>query len=353
MPEKTGIEETNMKKQGMRAGFFGLMVLAGLAGLNAQTGLTLDNAIQQSAAEIEERLAGGVKIVTLNFDSPSDRFSAYVLDELAGALANSGNITVADRQNLASIREETNFPLSGEVSDESAREIGRKLGAQSIVSGSIEDAGKYYRLRFRLIEVDGAAVPLPPSKNVRKDSHIAALMRDAAPDASKPAGGPFATAEYPKGLNFSTDHKIGVGFLNMLFFGAGSFSMGDWKGGLLTGGLQLTSVTLSIIGAVELARAMTGWLYCWVDGIESVDKRLMTANKRITAANILLISGGVVTLAQVVVSFVRPFAYDKALAKKNGTYTGLGGNPLEHINIALLPDKNGPAALNFTYSFSY
>jgi TolB-like protein len=342
-------QETNMKKQSMRAGFFGLMALAGLAGLNAQTSLTLDDAIQQSAAEIEERLAEGVKIVALNFASPSERLSDYIMNELAGALANSGNITVVDRQNLALIQQEMDFPLSGEVRDESAQEIGRKLGAQSIVSGSIEDAGKYYRLRFRVIEAAGTALQLQPSKNVRKDRRIAALMRDAVPVAGQPAAGePLASAGYPRGLNFSTQRKVNAGFLNMFFWGIGSHIMGDWVGGMLIGGLQVTATMLSTIGYMNILAVMEEEEK--YNGNTSVS---IADDDRLVTATVMLVSSGVLALAQVVVSFVRPFAYDKALAKKNGTYTGLGGNPLEHINIVLLPGKNGPAALNFTYSFSY
>ncbi|MDR1100506.1 MAG: hypothetical protein LBL28_08510, partial [Treponema sp.] len=83
-----------------------------------------------------------------------------------------------------------------------------------------------------------------------------------------------------------------------------------------------------------------------VDGTELAEKKLRTST-------IFLISSGVVTLAQIAVGFVRPFTYDTALAKKNSAYAGLDTNPLEHINIAIVPDKNGPAALNLSYSFSY
>jgi hypothetical protein len=124
-----------MKNLRVLAGFAVIMALVGPGGLNAQNSLILDDAIQQSAAEIEGRLPEGIKIVILNFSSPSVRLSNYVIDELTGAIVNGGKITVVDRQNLTLIQQEMNFQLSGEVSDESAQEIGRKLGAQSIVSG--------------------------------------------------------------------------------------------------------------------------------------------------------------------------------------------------------------------------
>jgi TolB-like protein len=125
----------------------------------AQTAtVTLDAAIITGARAIESRLEQGDKIVVLNFNAPSERLSDYIIDELTGALVNGGKLTAVDRQNLALIQQEMNFQMSGEVGDDSAQAIGKKLGAQSIVSGSIEDLGNYYRMRFRTIEVVSAAI---------------------------------------------------------------------------------------------------------------------------------------------------------------------------------------------------
>jgi TolB-like protein len=325
-----------MEKKQILAGFIGLMALVNLANLSAQNSLVLDDAIRQSAAEIEERLTQGNKIVILNFTSPSARLSNYVIDELTGTIVNGGKIIVVDRQNLALIQQEMNFQLSGEVSDESAQEIGRKLGAQSIVSGSIEDLGQYYRMRFRVIEVVSAAIQLQPSKNVRKDNQIAALMGGAVSSPSWSAAGPVTSIEYPQGLNFSTGRKVGAGFLNM-FYGIGSFTMGDWVGGLIIGGGELVS-TVAIIAA----------LYNAEQSYEVSDYE-----SKVVSAYSFAVVGVLVQTAATVFGFIRPFTYDIALAKKNGTYFTLDGNPFKNITVVIVPDKKGPAAMNFTYSFSY
>jgi TolB-like protein len=340
-----------MKRNRIFAGFFGILAFAGLANLNAQNNLVLDDAIRQSAVEIEGRLIQGNKIVILNFSSPSVRLSNYVIDELTGAIVNGGKITVVDRQNLALIQQEMSFQLSGEVSDESAQEIGRKLGAQSIVSGSIEDLGQFYRIRFRVIEVVSAAIQLQPSKNVRKDSQITTLMQDAAAPAPRQAAaqpGAASSTGYPNGLNFSTGRKVGAGFLNMFFWGTGSFTMGDWVGGLLIGGMQLTSQILYVSGFVKVVTATSVETndYYGYSG-NSVDEGQMS-----TGTTMMFVSG-LIALAQIITSHVRPHAYDKSLARKNGTYFALDGNPLKNITVAMIPDGKGAAAMNFTCSFSY
>ena len=54
------------------------MISSGM--LYAQNLVSLDEAIQIGAEEIEARLPQGSKVVVLNFRSPSQRFSNYVLD---------------------------------------------------------------------------------------------------------------------------------------------------------------------------------------------------------------------------------------------------------------------------------
>ena len=104
--------------------------------------VSLDEALAEAAADVEERLEPGVIIALLNFSSPSERFSEYVLEGLSEHLVNGGKLVVVERNQLDLIRQEEQFQLSGEVSDESAQAIGKKLGAQMIVSGTLSDVGK-------------------------------------------------------------------------------------------------------------------------------------------------------------------------------------------------------------------
>jgi TolB-like protein len=295
--------------------FFVFVFCAATHFVYAQQIVPLDDAIKAGAASIEDKLQPGVKVAVLNFDSPSPRLSNYVIDELAGILANGENLTVVDRQNLPLIQQEMNFQLSGEVSDASVQAIGMKLGAQYIISGSIEDVGSYYRLRFRIIEVVSAAIQYQTSTNVVKNSHIRTLMADANTKTPRTR----AIGIYPHGLNYSTGRKVGAGFLNLIF-GLGSFTMGDWAGGLIIGGSDTLGLVLSQIFSKEDYFAL-----------------------------------GFIPMAGAgIYGFIRPFQYDKAKAKKNGTYFAvLDSNPMEYIKIALAPDNKGIRTMSLSYSLSF
>jgi hypothetical protein len=52
-------------------------------------------------------------------------------------------VTIIERKSLDLIRKEMNLQLSGDVSDDSAQAIGKQLGAQAIVTGSLTNLGVY------------------------------------------------------------------------------------------------------------------------------------------------------------------------------------------------------------------
>ncbi|MDR1618896.1 MAG: hypothetical protein LBS06_07615 [Treponema sp.] len=151
-------------------------------------GISLDRAIREAAVNIEARLEPGMKIALLNFNSPGEGFSEYVLGEISGYLVNSGKLVVVDRRELDLIRQEEQFQLSGEVSDESAQSIGHKLGAQIIVSGSMTSVGGMYRFRVWTLAVESAAIITSSAADINpKDTKTASLLEGASPAAPQSA----------------------------------------------------------------------------------------------------------------------------------------------------------------------
>jgi len=160
-----------MKKQFLVLAFFVLLT----GWLYAQQ-LALDTVIERSARSVEEILPQGTKVAVLNFASPTETFSDYVIEELTDKLVTGRKITIVDRQNLALISQEMNLQLSGDVSEKSAQAIGKLLGAQSIVSGTLTNMGTFYRIRIRVINVETAAIQTQASFDMQNDEQVAFLL---------------------------------------------------------------------------------------------------------------------------------------------------------------------------------
>jgi len=142
--------------------------------------ISLDQAIQEASQYIENRLEQGVIIALLNFSSASERFSDYVLEGLSEHLVKGGKLVVVDRKDLDLIRKEEQFQLSGEVSDESAQAIGKKLGAQVIISGILNDLGRSYLFRIKTLVVETAAIAATASSEISvREERVIHLLEGA------------------------------------------------------------------------------------------------------------------------------------------------------------------------------
>ncbi|MDR2053055.1 MAG: penicillin-binding protein activator LpoB [Treponema sp.] len=99
------------------------------------------------------------------------------MEELSRDLVNSRLVTVVDWREIDLVRGELLFQLSGEVSDESARSIGKMLGAEAVVSGSLTDVGNACRCGVKAIDVESAALEFSPAFDIaRRDSRLAYLL---------------------------------------------------------------------------------------------------------------------------------------------------------------------------------
>ena len=199
--------------------------------------IPLDIAIKEASEYIDSRITAKSKIALINFTSPSVSFSDYVIDELTANLVHSGHLLVVDRKDIDLIRGELNFQYSGEVDDNSMQELGRLLGAQSIMSGSLTNIGGTYRIVFRVLNVQTAVVEVQYRTNIVIDNMVTALLGE--------------TINIPPKEPATTADKIGTGALNVLF-GLGSYLEGDVMGGItLTAGYAIAA-GLFIIEAAAL-----------------------------------------------------------------------------------------------------
>jgi hypothetical protein len=120
-----------------------------------------------------------------------------------------------------------NLQLSGDVSDDSAQAIGKQLGAQAIVTGSLTNLGDTYRFRVKVINVETARIEAQFSYNLGNNSQVAFLLsgsQNAPPISSVSPGSSGAAAA----VQTNKVYKIGdTGPAGGLIF----YDKGDDSGG--------------------------------------------------------------------------------------------------------------------------
>jgi hypothetical protein len=161
--------------------------------------------------------------------SSSAQFSEYVINMLEAALVGGGKLVVVDRANLDKIREEQGFQLSGEVDDNSAKRIGKLLGAGAIVTGGFVDLGDVYSLTLKAINIETATVAVSYPADIAKSIRIETLLTSSGSVAS--SGGNAAVSKVPavpaapaKGYKIGDTGPAG----GLIFYDKGNDS-GGWR----------------------------------------------------------------------------------------------------------------------------
>jgi hypothetical protein len=141
----------------------------------AEKSYRLDAGIAEAARGLSSRLAGKTKVVILDIKTDNERVEAYIVDGLTSQLLQNDRLVVVDRENLATIKKELSFQMSGDVSDESSQRIGAMLGAESIITGSFEPLDDKYRLSLKAVKVETAEIQYLSAMTIIPDGGIDAL----------------------------------------------------------------------------------------------------------------------------------------------------------------------------------
>ena len=95
-------------------------------------------------------------VAIVGIASDTEAMSEYLLDEMTIRMVQYKKLTVADRGNLEAIKKEMDFQLSGEVSDDSIKEIGAMVGADVVLHGNLKKIGGDFMLTLQALDVTKA-----------------------------------------------------------------------------------------------------------------------------------------------------------------------------------------------------
>ncbi|MDP8208548.1 MAG: PEGA domain-containing protein [Candidatus Electryonea clarkiae] len=99
-------------------------------------------------AVVDLEMAGGIP----------DNYRRTLSDRLRLELGNTGRFTIVERNAMENILSEQGFQMSGCTTDECAVEVGRLLGVDRMVAGSIGYVGKTYSIIIRMIDVESGSI---------------------------------------------------------------------------------------------------------------------------------------------------------------------------------------------------
>jgi TolB-like protein len=170
----------------------------------------LEIAIRGLADKLAARLAETkqVRVGILEFLDLQGRISQlgkFIGEDLTTAFFEKGKFSLVERSLLQQVMREHALTQSGMIDITQAQEIGKAVGAEAIITGSLSDIGNEIKANARLIDVRAGTVLAVAGENIAKTENVAKMFntilwspdgKASSPLPSKPSPTPSAPAGY-------------------------------------------------------------------------------------------------------------------------------------------------------------
>lgn len=156
--------------------------------------------VEQAAGEISARLqqVGHQRVAVVDFtdlEGDSNRVGRLLADELSVALlAVDPGIQVVDRKKVDRLIEEIGFTAKGLTDPSTAQELGRMLGAEALVFGTVTSLGDSVRMTVKALGVESTRWLAATGVTLPMTSELRVLFTGRA--AGGGPGQPFYTETY-------------------------------------------------------------------------------------------------------------------------------------------------------------
>ena len=308
--------------------------------------LEIETALAETAAQFSKTLKAGSTIAIIGISSDTEEMSDFMLDELTVNFVKQRKLKVADRANLAAIKKEMNFQLSGEVGDDSIQQIGAMAGAQTVIRGNMKPLGDTYLLVIHALNVTTAAVEDIYRTRIDVNETVQLLLDGSKRRGAKQGG---SKAKIPQRSDrYHGGELAAIGFSNILF-GMGSYRVGEKRDGIVLSAWHAANLGMFIGGIAALGEA--------TEEYNRQRKRNNSDAQRQENEGVNLAGTGVALLtissisgtAALIYGFVRPKFYTKR--PRNGGMSTL--DVLSGFDLAFVPLENGNLAPSLSYSISF
>ena len=160
---------------------FSIGIFIALVPLFPQTKFTLDNAIDDFAADFNSKFPNNRSMAIIAFETDKPDLMIHFIDTMVEKiLQKSPNAEVEERQRIENLQKEIDFSLTGLVSDETAQRIGHFIGADTVVYGVFKKGNSIneHRMIITATITETGKILSQETYLLRMDSVLARLLGD-------------------------------------------------------------------------------------------------------------------------------------------------------------------------------
>ena len=128
-------------------------------------------------------------IAILDFKAGTKELGVYIKDKLTSKIMEidkNSNLKIVSRDELDKLEKETDYQYSGYVDDDTAVSLCKKIGAQVLVVGKIEEMGNEFSLTVKMVSVETAEYLFFRNFMVSSDSKIKKLLTEGEKEIEPP-----------------------------------------------------------------------------------------------------------------------------------------------------------------------
>jgi len=119
-----------------------------------------------------------IEFQSLNEEAKKDNLGKIVSEILTTSFVNSESFKIIEREQLQKVTKEFELSQTGIIDTSSAKQIGKILGADAIVTGSVIKMGRNLRLDARIIDVASGIILTAEKSEGEVDLKSIGLMAD-------------------------------------------------------------------------------------------------------------------------------------------------------------------------------
>jgi TolB-like protein len=159
----------------------GVLVMCSTSSIGARGQGGLDQRISELSQQIANKMSARQKttIAVVEFTDLQGNitdFGRYLAEELITRLYDNEKFKVIERQQLNRVIAEQKLSLSGVIDPASAKQLGKILGVDAIVSGSTTNLAQSLKVNARLISTETGEIFAVASTEIFKDESVIGLL---------------------------------------------------------------------------------------------------------------------------------------------------------------------------------
>lgn len=118
---------------------------------------SIDDVLQTVSVDIASKCVPREIVAILEFQTASKDLSEYISSQLIAQISENSTLQIVTRSHMDKIEKELNLHMSGYVTDETALDICKRLGAHQIIFGSVTELDNKYQLHIKMLNVESGS----------------------------------------------------------------------------------------------------------------------------------------------------------------------------------------------------